>query len=175
MMERRQVTYEVLVEDDSQWVIDSIHQAKTLATSRAQALLGNGQHKTVKVTREVGDASPVTIFQQDGEARDNKTITISPIDDSAICSELADLFTFEARKTTGRLLRTYLDRQNLTALELLHDYSHLRALRRTDRLFYQAIHRIAAIQARILDEDASARVAISRRILGDLGVLNNAE
>ncbi len=62
------------------------------------------------------------------------------------------------------MLRQYLDRRNLTALELLHDYTHLRELRRTDRLFDQAIHRIASIQARDLDEAAPARIDLLYRI-----------
>ena len=164
MADGRQISYEVLVGDGNRWVIDSIHQSKTVATGRAQVLLADSQHKSVKVTREIGGAKPETVFQQEAGRRAEKPLTISPIAESAICAQADDLVTFEARKTTGRVLRKYLDRQNLTALELLYDYGHLRELRRTDRLFDQAIHRIASIQARSLDEAAPARIDLLYRL-----------
>jgi hypothetical protein len=164
MMDNRQVSYEVLVGDGSRWVIDSTHQARSTATNQAHVLLKSGHHKTVKVTRERDGGEPEIVFQQEGETRSEKPITISQIDDSAICADSGDLVTFAARITIGRVLRKYLDQQNLTALELLHDYGHLRDLRRMDMLFNQAVHRIASIQARLLDEAAPTRIDLLYRL-----------
>ena len=84
-----------------------------------------------------------------------KPITILPIDEAAFCDTLADLNGFEARKTVGRVLRRYLDEHGITALEILHSYWHLQDVQRTDKLYDQAIHRIASIQARAYDLVAS--------------------
>lgn len=147
----RQITYEVLAGGGDRWIIDSTHRAKADAMGRAQALLAANQHDGVKITREVDKSGEEVIFQQECAGQAEKPITIAPIDEAAICETLDDLAGFEARKTIGRVLRNYFDEYNLTATELLYGSGLLRQLTRMDRLFNQAIHRVASIQARALD------------------------
>lgn len=151
------ITYEVLIGESNRWVLDSEHRAKTIAMTRAQSLLESNQHDAVKVLRLENDANEEVVFQQESANKIEKPITISAIEESALCNEPDDLCGYEARKTTGRLLRQYLDEWGITALELLHDYGHIRQLVRMETLYNQALHRAASIQARTLGEDPSSR------------------
>jgi len=157
-MQTADVAYEVLIGKDNRWMIESIHPAKILAMSHAQALLAANQHEAVRVTRTAGKAPEKVVFEQETAGMAEKPITISPIDEAAFCDTLADLNGFEARKTVGRVLRRYLDEHGITALEILHSYWHLQDVQRTDKLYDQAIHRIASIQARAYDLVASERI-----------------
>ena len=150
-MFNRKVEYEILVGSGNRWIIDSTHRIKVDAMGRAQALLGANQHDGVKVTREVDESGEEVVFQQECAGRAEKPITISPIENAAICATLDDLATFDARKTIRRVMRNYFDEYNLTATELMHGSGLLRRMMCTDQLFNQAINRIASIQVRVLD------------------------
>lgn len=167
-MAKREVTYEVLVRAEERWIIDSVHSAQEAALARGQALLATNQHDAVKVLREAGAKDEDIVFQQECTSKAEKPITISSIEDAAICAELDDFTNFSARKTTGRLLRAYLNEKAITALELLHRYDHLRELQRSDRLFNQAIQKVSAVQARALEENAQDRAEILYRLTAQL-------
>lgn len=160
------ISYEIMVSREGRWSIDSIHAAKTESVSRAQALLETAKFDAVKVTKEIDGHEEEVVFEQSRAGKGGKPLTISPIDEAAVCSKPDDLTTFAARKTIGRLLRSYLDEHNLTALELLHDDLHLRALTRSESLLNQGMHRIASIQARSLGEDASSRLDLLYKLAG---------
>lgn len=162
------IVYEVLVASDERWTIDSRHAAKTVAMSRAKGLLGGNQHDAVKVTREIGDRRVEVIFQQECTPRVDKPLTISPIDEAAVCEELVELTGFPARKTAGRVLRKYLDEYLLTALEVLFNHDHLRELRRTENLSDQAIHKVASVQSRALGVPAQERIDRLYRLATEL-------
>ena len=167
-MPQREIKYEVQTGTGNRWIIDSIHVAQTVAMSRAQILLKSNQHNSVRVTRETGNYREEVIFQQEAAAQPDKPITISPIDEASVCEELVDLTSFEARKSAGRVLRKYLDKYNLTALEVLHNHNHLRDLRHTERLFDQAIHKVASVQSPALGEAAQPRIDIVYKLATQL-------
>lgn len=162
-MNQPDVTYEVQTGVGERWVIDSIHIAQTVAMSRAQELLTDGQHESVRVMREAGQREEV-VFQQECVPRPERPITASPIEEAAVCASLADLTKFEARKTAGRVLRRYLDKHNLTALEVLFNHDRFRDLRHTERLFDQAIHKVGSVQARTLGVEAQDRIDLLYRL-----------
>ncbi len=157
MLFNKNISYEVLIGQDNRWILDTTHNAKTDALTRAQSLLYTNQHDAVRVTRLENDDNEEVIFQKEGSRKDDKPITISPIEESALCAVADDFYGFEARKTAGRLLRQYLDEWGITALELFHTYAHIHQLTRMEALYNQALHRISSIQARALGEPASAR------------------
>ena len=63
-MQTADVAYEVLIGKDNRWTIESIHPAKILAMSHAQALLAANQHEAVRVTRTAGKAPEKVVFEQ---------------------------------------------------------------------------------------------------------------
>ncbi len=157
MLFNKAISYEVLIGQDNRWIIDTTHGAKATAMSRAQSLLETNQHDAVRVTRLENDANEEVIFQKECASKVEKPITISPIENSAVCAVVDDFYGFEARKTAGRLLRQYLDEWGITAFELIHTYGHIRQLTRMETLYDQALHRIGSIQARALGEDPTTR------------------
>ncbi len=167
-MTQRDISFEVQVATDNRWVIDSVHAAQTVAMSRAQALLSGSENDAVRVLRETGRNREEVIFQQECARRPDRPITISPIDEASVCEELVDLTGFEARKTAGRVLRKYLDEYNLTALEVLHNHDHYRDLRRTEKLYDQAIHKVGSVQARALGGKAQPRIDLLYRLATQL-------
>lgn len=167
-MPENDVAYEVLTASGGRWTIDSRHAAKSVAMGRAKSLLGSNKHDAVKVNRETGNRRVEVIFQQECTPRVKKPITISPIDEAAACEELVDLTGFPARQTAGRVLRKYLDENLLTALEMLHDHNHLRALRRTENLSDHAIHKVASVQSRAMGVPAQERIDRLYRLATEL-------
>lgn len=166
-MQPGEIAYEVLVASGDRWVIDSRYAAKTVAMGRAEFLLHGNQHDAVRVIRESGIREDV-VFQQECTPQADTPITISPIEDAAVCDAPIDLTGFPARRTVGRVLRKYLDAYNLTALEVLHNHDHLRELRRTESLFEQAVHKVGSVQARALGEPAQARIDRLSRLVTEL-------
>lgn len=167
-MAQREISYEVQTAAGNRWVIDSIHAAQTVAMSRAQILLKNSQHDAVRVTRETGNRREEVIFQQECTPRPDRPITASPIDEASLCAELTDITRFDARITAGRVLRKYLDEYNLTALEVLFDRDHYRELRRTEKLYDQAIHKVGSVQARAEGEPVQPRIDLLYRLATEL-------
>lgn len=144
----RKVSYEVLVSLDGRWVIDSVHQDRTFAVERAEALAGGSDFDGVRVTEErVGRRDPEVVFEAACDRRE-KPMAIVPIEEAPLCAGIDDLYGFPARRGLGRLLRRHFDKEGLTPLEFLHDFSQLRAFQRNEALLLQAMRRVAAVQAR---------------------------
>lgn len=157
MWQHKNISYEVLTGQGGRWLIDSTHRSRQPAMNRAQALGESNQHDAVKVVREEKGKKDEIVFQKECAERAEKSLTVSPIEESPVCNTLEDLYGFEARKTVGRLLRQYLDEFGVTALELMHDYGQIKALARMDNIYNQAIHRVSSIQARALGEKSTER------------------
>ena len=148
MARAREASYEVQVQGDGRWTIDSVHGHKSAALAAAQALVGANRHEAVRVLEESAGRREKAVFEQECKGRAEPTFGISPVEESPWCDKADDLYRFESRRTAGRLFRRYLDHKFLTAFEILYGEWHLRELGRLEDLVNQAIHRIAAIQAR---------------------------
>jgi len=164
----KKIVYEVLVSQDNRWIFDSEHSARANAMARAQALLDANQHDAVRVTREENDSGEEVVFQNECSKKAEKPITISPVDEAPLCTEVDDFCGFEARRTTGRVLRKFLDDRGITALELLHNLGNIRQLEQTGNLADQALQRIGSLQARSMDEQPSKRNDILYRLASQL-------
>ena len=148
-MRAQKHNYEVQIERDGRWVMEAVHDGKTAAISMARALAGSGDCDATRVVEDRGAAlKEKVIFEQEGRRRE-PVITISPIDDSPVCSKVSEFYAFEARVTVGRLLRNYLNHKRVSAFELIHGYYALRELERMEDLLTHAVQRVANIQARI--------------------------
>jgi len=147
VVESTEVRYEVHVNDGGRWTVYTDAPTKGRAIQRGQELLGSGKFDGVKVTEERGQPREILIWQEEAK-RVEKAETITPVDDAPVCSKLEDFYSFEARLTTGRLLRQVLDGRSATPLEVLHDYGLIREITRKDDLFLQALQNISAVVAR---------------------------
>lgn len=145
-------TFEVQTFDGERWIVADIHNGRSVALAQAEELLGSGNHAGVRVIAESERAGTETVLEQILDEAPGKAIQIVPIQDAAYCQALDDYYGFAARRTIGRLLRAYLDEQVFSALELIFDAAQLIALERNDRLFPQAVQRVAGLHAKASGE-----------------------
>ena len=161
------VSYEVQGLDKTNWVISSMHKAKDEAVPAAEQLVDLNKYSAVRIIQDIQGEEKV-IFQQDSAGQSDKPITISYVEQAPLCTKTSDLFQFNARQTTGRLLRKYLDDKGLITIELLCGLWHLKDLQRNETLLNQAFHRISSIQSRIKKTDAGKRFDFLEKSLGNL-------
>ncbi|MBV8653097.1 MAG: hypothetical protein JO255_16655 [Alphaproteobacteria bacterium] len=133
---------------------------------RANALLSAGQVQAVKVLRERQRADGFTttseIFFKESTGRTEAPATVSQYDGPiAVCEAPGDLYGRSACKAIGVMLRTYLDKQFITALELLHFQPYMRKL--SDESYYLVqgvLHQVSTAQARASGGDAKGRTEV---------------
>lgn len=143
------VHFEILAEANDRWAVFSSSPYKDAAIEQARALLAGGSVEAVKVTREGGlKEGEDVVFHEEKSAKGKKAPPITPVKEAPECQDFADFYSFESRQTIGRLLRKYLDENGLLAIELMHDYGHLKSLLRHDDMLTKAVHNIASVQAK---------------------------
>ena len=86
------------------------------------------------------------IFEKLKEAGQEK-IFINDIDEAPDCSVAQDLLLTPSRKAINRLFRRYLDKNNITAIEALHNSKELKRVMDADALVPSAIAKVSKLQA----------------------------
>jgi hypothetical protein len=160
---RRTASYEVETADGNRWIVDSVHAFEARAMERAQILASGTDWDGVRVLEEKEGSKPKVIHQVSCR-RKEKPVTIVPVEEAALCEDYEDLLTLPARRTIGRLMRNYLDREGLAPLELLFDRGRLRVLRHNETIWFQGLRHLAAVQARRSGDEARDRVTILDRL-----------
>ena len=150
-------TYEVFVGEGKRWIIDSTHATRSAALEVAEKLLKAANHDGVRVVAENERTGEEEIIFEESTDRDDKVIKLNSVEDAPLCAEFIDFYRFPARRTTGRLLRNYLDDQGMTALEMIYNPAQLLKFERNDRMFAPAMQRIGAIQAKATGEQPAKR------------------
>ena len=149
MLLGRKVHFEVLAMSAERWTVYSSSPYKDAAIDQARALLAAGSVDAVKVIREGGmKEDEDVVFQEDKSGKGKKHAAITPVKEAPVCEDLSEFYSFESRRTVGRLLRKYLDEHGLLAIELMHDYGHMRSLLHHDEMLTKAVHNIASVQAK---------------------------
>jgi len=145
-------TFEVQTSDGERWTAADVFESRSAAIDQAEALLETNNYFAVQVVADSERAGTEIVFEKEADDKpDGKQLSISSIDEAAVCSELEDYYGFESRRTVGRLMRQYLDEYGLTALELVFNAARLSLLERNDTLFPQAVQKVAGLQASELD------------------------
>lgn len=152
-----QKTYDVFILENNRWLIDSHHEVRSEAVSRAEVLMDEKRFAGVRVVAESERTGETEIIFEEAIDVGDKPVKIVPIEEAPVCGAIGDFYQFPARQAAGRLLRELLDRKGQTALELGFDYGALRLLERDDKLFPAAIQRVGAIQARKTGDKPAAR------------------
>jgi len=149
MSRRRDVKFEVVVEQGGKPNIDGVFDDEKAAMDRAAYLLRLAKFPVVRV-QKVNQAGKEEIIFQKAAAGGGKNTTISHIDDANLCDGVLQVFSFDSRKVLLRLLRGYWDEQVVIPAEQLHRYYPLRYFEREALLFNPAISRLARLQAPLL-------------------------
>lgn len=146
MLRRKPDRYEVVVEVKGRPSIDGVFDEEAMAMERAKFLLGQARFTSVRVAKVNSAGKEETLFEKVATGG-GKVTTISHIETAAVCRDVFQVYTFDARMTLLRLLRGYWDEQQVIPTEQLHRYFPLRYLEREAVLFNPAISRLATLQA----------------------------
>jgi hypothetical protein len=145
--------YDVLVLRDGKWAIEGQAVSKAGAEQSAVAFLGKLGVDGVRVAKDTGasiaNLKPDDIlFERMRPAGRSDRIVIGEIDEAPPCEEPADLFGTQARLTINRLFRGYLDKNALTATEVMHSFKELKRALDHDTMVPGAIAKVAGLQAK---------------------------
>lgn len=158
----RAYSYEIYVQVDGRWRLDKRLEGQTSNTqhaneqleknaiAQANALLNMGDFQAVKVLRSRersdGFGTQSEIFNKVATARP-KTMTTRPYKGVfPVCDTIFDLAKRPAVKAFGTVFREFLDKQNATAIELLHSPQHQRKLNDMSSFMRAGIYALAGAQ-----------------------------
>jgi hypothetical protein len=178
--ESRKLRYEIHSRCEKRWQIAEIvgdgreelpgrfgrtnfEEIERAVLSKANALLAGGEVEAVRVTRdrvrEDGFTTTSEIFFKEASGgKSEPPLSIGRHDGAMpLCAEPADLYTRPACKVIGTVLRSFLDRQFITTLELLHFHPYIRKLNENFSLVQGAIHQVSTVQVKESGEDLKSR------------------
>lgn len=137
--------FELQISSDGRaWTVKSAFADEQSAMRQAQAMSRDAKFKGVRVVN--------TSFGRDKvvweyENKKEPPLTAVAVENAPACANLDDFYKFGARRSGGRILRKFLERHGITALELLYSQGHLKMANRTDPLFTQAVGVAAKVTA----------------------------
>lgn len=145
-------TFEVFMKKDDRWQLHVLCDHEQEAIDEARNLLIAAKTTAVKVVRHrvlsSATSAETVVYEATANPPKEKPITVStPVGELALCKTLDDLYTTDGRRTVGQVMRDYLQRANISAMELLHSFSHIRKLQDAQGLVNAALHRVASAQA----------------------------
>ena len=144
-------SFEVLACRDGRWTIETSSASQADAEAFARKVLNSQGVSGVKVVREVarGDTARETVvFEQTRELRDSGKIFVNDIDEAPYCETVEEIYAARGRQTLNRLFRAYLDKNGVTATEVMHDFRELRRLVDADSLMASGVGKVATLQAK---------------------------
>ncbi len=153
------VKFYVHVRRDRRWTIEALFEVEPEAVAHARRLLSSRGVEAVKVIKEDSRYADKEIFREEAPQLAQPP-ALALIDSVPPCTDLDDVYRFEALKAIGRMLRAYLDRHVVSPVELMHCPGHLKRLMSNDMLFNAALHRAAAAQAEATGSTPRERAAV---------------
>ena len=143
-------SFEVHCFRENRWVIETSIPNQQEAEAFARKQLERKDVGGVKVIRESsgrsGGTSEAVVFTKMKEKREEK-LSIQQVDSAPLCQTAADCVGLNARMTLNRMFRQYLDKQNLTPIEIMHNYREIKRVQDSDSLMTSAVGQLATLQA----------------------------
>jgi hypothetical protein len=160
-MAEGRASFEIQLYKDGRWVISETLPTEDTARRKAQDLLTlKTTHgvRIIKETRFSGENHRESeIFRQMKEIEKGDDFTITPVDEAPLCEKVADYYQTAARTTMARLFNRYLEKHEMTPLELLHSHKNLKRILNIDTMVPSAVDKIAGLHARATGIDARKR------------------
>ncbi len=155
----RTFDYEIYVMIDGRWRLDKRlegeagagklagEQLEKNAIAQANALLNVGDFTAVKVIRTRENSTTQTeIFSKQATARPKVMQTRPYRGVFPVCETILDFTTRDAARGFGAVFREFLDKQNCTAVEMLHSPQHQRKLADQSNFLRAGIYALAGAQ-----------------------------
>jgi hypothetical protein len=159
-MSGRSTSFEIHVLRDKRWVLTEIVGDEANAVQFADNLLHKSNYEAVRVVRDfkrIDGLHSETVVHEKVADTQKPDVTLVPVVDAPVCSELAQVYALPARLVMGRLFRHYLDEVVITPTELLHNAREMKRLADKGRLLMTAVDSVASLQAPGGGEEAKAR------------------
>lgn len=172
ILKKRSVTFEISGLSEGRWTIDCIAQDEEGAVSHGRTLLSTGQFEEIRIVRHRTGPTGITVETEilHEEAPKEKTRPVAlggDPDEAPICQDETGLYGVQARLAVGKLMRRYLERENITATELMHVWPYMRRLDdKAGQLVAAAVYKVAEAQAKALSVTGKERVALLQRWIG---------
>ncbi|MDX2224178.1 MAG: hypothetical protein SFV21_15615 [Rhodospirillaceae bacterium] len=155
------VNFEVQVQRGGKWHISDVLPSEQVARRKAEELLAQKTTEGVRIIKEAhfgNDSRRETeIFKQMKEVEKDEDFSITPVDEAPVCERLSDYYETQARTTMARLFSKYLEKHELTPLELLHSHKSLKRALNLDTMVPSAVDKIASLHARATGQDSRKR------------------
>lgn len=140
-----QNSFDIYACREGRWTIDGHSTSKTEGEAVARNMLGRPGIEAVKV---VQDSNNKVVFELKRGTSSSTKVFVQDIDDAPVCKSVDDLYESEGRATINRLFRSYLDKNSVTATEVMHNYREFKRLMDADTLLPSAVAKVATLQAK---------------------------
>jgi hypothetical protein len=154
-------TFEVQVHREGRWAINEVLSSEEAARAKAQTLLLQKGIAGVKIIKETkfseNSVRESEIFCQMKEMEDTTDYSITPVEAAPLCEQVTDYYQTAARNTMARIFSKYLEKQEMTPLELLHSHKNLKRMLNIDSMVPSAVDKIASLHARATGGDNRKR------------------
>ncbi|EDP63154.1 hypothetical protein BAL199_30292 [alpha proteobacterium BAL199] len=157
----KQENFEVHACREDRWQIETTASTQADAESSARKVLNKPGVTGVRVIREISQGSTTrenVLLELTRQAGGSGKIFVNDIDEAPYCEHVDELYAGHGRQTINRLFRAYLDKNGVTASEVMHDFRELRRLIDADTLMSSGVAKVATLQAKGRDDvDMPAR------------------
>ena len=145
--------YEILTLRDGNWKIEASAAQKAEAEAISIQMLRSADVRGVKVIKDSARSLDAlkdgdVVFEKLKGAGAADRVFVNEIDEAPDCQSPEDLMGAEGRMTVNRLFRSYLDKNNITAMEVMHSYKELKRAMDADTLVPSAIAKVAQLQTK---------------------------
>ncbi|MGE3332245.1 MAG: hypothetical protein AB7I36_01275 [Rhodospirillaceae bacterium] len=154
-------SFEVQVYREGRWAISEVLPSEETARRKAQELLLQKNCAGVRIVKETKFSETNTreseIFKQMKEIEEDEDFTITPVEEAPLCEQVTDFYQTAARNTMARIFSKYLEKHEMTPLELLHSHKNLKRMLNLDSMVPSAVDKIASLHTRATGGDARKR------------------
>ena len=156
--------FEILALHGDTWQIDATVNKKSEIEEVASQILGESGvsgvrvvHDSILIEKSITDLEEEDfVFEKIKDAVQEK-IFVGEIDTAPNCEVADDLLKPDALTTLNRLFRKYLDKNNITAMEVIHNGKEIKRLNDADTLVPSAVGKVAKIQSENSDASSNER------------------
>ncbi len=156
--------FEILALHGDTWQIDATVNKKSEIEEVAAQILGESGvsgvrvvHDIILIEKSINDLEEEDfVFEKIKDAVQEK-IFVGEIDTAPNCEVADDLLKPDALTTLNRLFRKYLDKNNITAMEVIHNGKEIKRLNDADTLVPSAVGKVAKIQSENNDASSNER------------------
>lgn len=145
-------TFEILTMREDSWSIEATATSQQAAQAEAMKLLGKPGVQGVRVVKESGklisQLKPTDILFEKIKPKGEEKVFVQHIADAPVCETAEELFERPARLTINQLFRSYLDKNNITAAELMHSAKEMKRLLDEGTLIMSAATKVGTLQVK---------------------------